>query len=580
MALVQDLFPSFLLSSGPVVARRAPFSRAAGVQSLWMPPAATRVSSWPSVRKVKTQREDEEPEARTHRTRAVKPSDVTAVAATIDGACRVQRVDPLTLRAFDRPTRLRQRFARPDGPSFLAGGTPERELLDRLAKPGPKSGEVGDDRRLAFEMLTAVTTEPTRLPGFWGEEPALDALRLDDIGDLGSGAMPEISWDGFLEWAGRALLADPARLPEETVPAAVAAIAASSGWRRALEACSSRLPEGPLGERSAGALASAALRAALEGVLLPGQVRWLIPIGDAKSDAKDAARQAAWRPALLALRAFREHGNEAGVVHLTAALVAGHFRWALRTEARRQDMPVEVPPWGAPPLSPAAQETLLQAVRWVSDTDPWRTGVPWPRDWGGPDGPLLATWLTRLLHGRTELARLALLDDRLCLAVVWGLLGRPQSALAQLDGWKTAPIFAEAREAVRRGIAGWPDLDLPRERPRGPELDDVFRTLSSTPDPSVVLGSPHWMLPGGRGAHTNRLMKQGRRDDARHLRTILDRPDVRRKLEPLWVLTGPEDTASVLALGRWLAPRAPSPSEKDWIAFLEWQCRTTLPATS
>lgn len=534
--------------------------------------------------RVKAQRDDDALKARAHRKRAVKPSDVTAIAATIDGVCTVQHVHPLTLRAFDRPTLLRRRFARPGGPPFLAKGTPERELLHRLARPRPRSGEEADDRRRAFELLTSVAKEPAHLPGFWGEEPALDTLRLEGLGTTTvtapTGAAP-IPWDGFLEWAGRAVLADAARLPDDALPAAVAAIAASTGWRRALEACSTRLPEGPPGRRSVAALAIATLRAAFDGVLLPGAVRWLIPGGDATaSDANETGDAAAWRPALLALRAFREHGNDAGIVHLTAALVAGHFRWGLRTAARRQKMDVAVPRWGAPPLSATEQETLLAAVRWLSDTDPWNQSVPWPRDWGGPDGPVLATWLTRLLRGRSELAQLALLDDRLCLAVAWGLLGRPQSALAQLDGWKTAPVFAEAREAVRHGLPGWPELGLPPERPRGPELDDLFRMLASTPDPSVVLGSPHWMLPGGRGAHTNRLLKHGRRDEARRLRTILDRPDVRQKLEPLWVLTGPEDTASVVALARWLAPRVPSPSESEWIAFLEWQCRTTLAATS
>jgi hypothetical protein len=605
------------------VVRRAPLARLAGTQSHWTAPTADRVSSWPapapasvsslaglhhdkkgharslvggapddrtrsSVSKVAAQRDDDPVAARAHRKRTVTPSDVKARVAAIDDAatCRVRHANPLAFRAFDRPTLLRRRFARPGGPSFLSRGTPERELLDRLASPKVLSGEVGDDRRRVFEMLTSVAKEPQHLPGFWGEEPALDALRLRGLGGTGAtGAVgatgaAQMPWDGFLEWAGRAVLADTARLPEDALPAAVAAMAASAGWRRALEACSSRVPDGPLGARSSGALASLTMRAAFDGVLLPGAVRWLIPGGDAtSSDADEAWQAAAWRPALLALRAFREHGNDAGIVHLTAALVAGHFRWGLRTAARRQKIDVAVPRWGAPPLSATAQETLRGAALWLSDADPWSQSVPWPREWGGPDGPWLATWLTRLLRGRSDLALLVLLDDRLCLAVAWGLLGRAQSALAQLDGWKTAPVFAEAREAVRQGLPGWPELGLPPERPRGPELDDLFRTLASTPDPSVALGSPHWMLPGGRGAHTNRLLKHGRRDEARRLRTILDRPDVRQKLEPLWILTGPEDTASVVALARWLAGRVPSPSESEWIAFLEWQCRQTQSAT-
>ena len=444
-------------------------------------------------------------------------------------------------------------------------------MLDLLAARDGSGTEEDKTDLDASEDLASIVKDSAHFPGFWGEDGAVDALRLRRLAGTSAAEAP---WEGFLEWAGRALFQRNDPLPEDVLPAAAAAMAASAGWRRALDACLLRLPEGPLGRRAHRALSTLTLRVALEDALVPAAVRWLIPGGDALSSEESEAWQTApWRPALLSLRAYHEYGNDAGVVHLTAGLVASRFRRGFRTAARRRRLDVAVPCWGAATLSATAQKVLRRALARLGDVDPWNLRGPGPSEWGGPDGWEVEVSLTRLLGGRSELARLVLLDDRLCLAAVWGLLGRPQSALAQLAGWKTAPIFAEAREALRRGLPGWREHGLPDEVPRGPEADDLFRTLGSTPDPSVALGSPHWMLPDGRGAHTNRLLKQGRRDEARRLRTILDRPDVRQKLEPLWILTGPEDTASVVALAQWLAVRVPSPSEREWLAFLEGQCR-------
>lgn len=457
----------------------------------------------------------------------------------------MHRADPLGMRAFDRPTVLRRLFRRP-GSSFLEPGSPERRILAMLmaddrqeseAASAPRSGERWPvpEGRLLFERASALARGQVSLPGFWGEDAVVDRLRLRALS--GSGAPARVPWEGFLAWAGAALPSGTEPLPEEALPAACAAVAAARGYRKAVETVLARLPGAPLGARAARALRITAMRLAIEGGFARQTLRWLVPgLHDPPPEGGDAGDL--WRPGLLALRACREHDNEAGVVHLTAALAAGHFRWG----AGRGGRP------------------------------------PWPLEWGGPDGSEVAARIASLVGGRADLLRLVLLDERLAVAAVWGLLGRTPSALAQLAGGSAevaalGPLFQAAREALRQGLLRRTRPGLPAERPFSRDADRLRALVESTPDPSVALATPHWMLERGRGALTNRLIRQGRRDDARHLRTVLDRADLRESLSPFWLLQGPADAASVLALARWLRDRVPVPGEREWLAFMEWECR-------
>ena len=94
--------------------------------------------------------------------------------------------------------------------------------------------------------------------------------------------------------------------------------------------------------------------------------------------------------------------------------------------------------------------------------------------------------------------------------------------------------------------------------------------IRSTPDPSVALGSPHW-LPN-RGAALGLLERQGRGAEARPLRTTLDRRDLRELLEPFWLLA-PEDADRLGELALWLAPGVPAPSRREWTWWLDRRCR-------
>jgi len=507
------------------------------------------------------------------------PDGVTAPAAGRRPATR--RADPLALRAFDAPVALRRAFGRA---TLFAEGSAERAILRLLATDDP--GERAQTavllsgwrwpspaaRRLFDEVLPLAGGRV--LPsGPWGEDRAADHLMLRALPAPRPSDTPAyaaaVPWEGFLAWAGGLLFYRGEALPEDLLPAGAAALAAARGHRPALDALAERLPAGRLGARARDALRALSLRLALEGTLGPAAVRWLVP--SPRGGGSRGPSPESWRPALLALHASRRSGNETALVHLTAALAAAHFRSALGRSAAAAGLDVAIPRWGAPPLSAAAQESLRGALDRLTGVSLW-ADPPWPGEWGGPDDVAIGTRLALLL-GRSEAVGLVLLDDRLAVAAIWALLGRTQSALAQLAGWRTAPLFQAARDALRARIVPGFGPGLPGERPLGREAEAVLASLEATPDPSVALGSPHWLLARGRGALTSRLIRGGRRDLARHLRTVLDRPDQRERLAPFWILRGDEDTASVLGLASWLRERVPALGDRDWTRFLEWRCR-------
>ncbi|HSB60898.1 MAG TPA: hypothetical protein VLI67_04220, partial [Vicinamibacteria bacterium] len=510
-----------------------------------------------------------------------------------------RRADPLALRAFDQPTVLRRLFGRTSA-SFLGEGTPERRLLallmeeDRAAAEAavPEPWSVPEARRLV-ERVSALVRGEGAFPGFWGEDEVVDRLRLRALARRE--ARPGVAWEGFLAWAGGALtgLAEAPRrdgegptsleealtrsveaLPEAALPAACAAVASARGYRKALEAVLARLPGEAPGARAGQALRTTAMRLALEGGFLPASLGWLVP-GHRGAALDAAGADDLWRPGLLALRGCEEHGHEGGLVHLTAALTAGHFRWGLGRVARRLKLDIAVPRWGDPPLAGDARHSLRTGLRSLRDADLaelWGVS-PWPSEWGGPDVPEIGRRIGGLVGGRVDHVALILLHDRLAVAAVWALVGRSQSALAQIAAGTVEPALERAREALRSGIARGTKPGLPAHRPAAPAAETLRALLQSTPDPSVALRTPHWMLERGRGALTNRLIREGRRDEARHLRTVLDRADLRERLAPFWLLRGPADTGSVLALARWLRAHVPLPPERGWVAFMEWQCR-------
>jgi hypothetical protein len=66
---------------------------------------------------------------------------------------------------------------------------------------------------------------------------------------------------------------------------------------------------------------------------------------------------------------------------------------------------------------------------------------------------------------------------------------------------------------------------------------------------------------------------------ARALRPVLDRPDLRRDLEPYWVLRGTLfDEAALVSLAAWLGERERRPPGRtDWMRLAEDTCRRLVP---
>ena len=236
--------------------------------------------------------------------------------------------------------------------------------------------------------------------------------------------------------------------------------------------------------------------------------------------------------------------------------------------------------WGAP-LPPDADQSLSDAVLLLRlrayRFEQFRLS-PWPREWGGPDVNAVVEAVARMLGHRDDAHALEVfLDDRLATAALFAAIGYAPSAHAQLAQADVAPSLLEARRALEhappRPLAE-PSALLP-ERPWGAEAERVFQRLRSTPEPSVALASPHWMLGQARGALMSRLVAEGRFEAARAVRPVLDRADLRRDLEPFWILPGgAEDGAAVEGLARWLAARSRTrPAEAAWLRFAEDTCR-------
>jgi len=372
-------------------------------------------------------------------------------------------------------------------------------------------------------------------------------------------------------------------LPPSAARVVTAALAASRGYRGAFLVLALRVAD-RLGGSFAAPLSIVALRCALEGVFLPAFVALLLPA--ARRRQHTASGRDPWAAALLALRAYREgEENVAGFVHLAAALLASDLRERVLLFADREAGAVLRRRWWSalPAEADGAMASVVALLRAKSELVTSFTLTPWPRGWGGPDFRRLLEALPALLGTRTPgLALELLLDDRLTVAALFALVGYGPSAEALLAQAAVHPSLREAREAVgdavhRRRDVPDPGTAIP-ELPWGPEAARLLQRLRATPEPSVELGSPHWMLGEQRGVLMSRLVAEGKGEVASAVRPVLDRADLRRDLEPFWLLRGGvEDTRAVEALAAWLAAReTPSLAPADWISFAEEFCRRRL----
>ena len=497
----------------------------------------------------------------------------------------VKRRDPLTLssRTFDRPVALRRLFA----DSFAAGGMDDVVAL--LSAPTPeearlRTGALLDkarDARARAELLALCYTalgEGARV--FWGDDPAADALHLRVVRSWTERPTEPHGLGLFLKWAG-ARLDVPAlsKVPPSFARVVTASLAAARGYRGAFLVMALRAPQRLAGTFGA-ALALIALRCALEGEFLPAFVPLLLPPARRRHHATGGLDP--WAASLLALHAYQEQQTVAGAVHLSAALLAVDLRERLLLFAEKETAALLRRRWGSLPPHGADPEmgNVVALLRAKADLVSGFALTPWPRQWGGPDFLAVGAALQKLLGLRSATRGLELLlDDRLAVAALFALAGYGPSATAQLAQAQVHPALEDAHSALehalhQRRVHEDPALVL-KGLPWGAEAERLFQRLRATPEPSVELGSPHWLLGAERGAVMSRLVAEGRSDAARAVRPVLDRADLRRDLEPFWLLRGtPEDTEAVGALLAWLAGRDRASLEPaDWIRFAEDQCR-------
>jgi len=487
----------------------------------------------------------------------------------------VRRRAPLSFSSgsFARPILLYRLFdaAAPDIVAMLAAPSlaDAVEPVGRLAR-----GSWTASQARVLEELRALVAGEAEPGALWGEDPAADTLRLRWLRSAPDGARPAASWGRFLGWAGARLETAPlGKLPPELARAATASLAAVRGYRGAFQGLTQR---GRLPAAFGEALSRVALRCALDGVFLPQFIAYLLP----RSRRRGPDGFDPWGPALLALHAYHLHHNVAGLVHLTAALVAAELRERLVAFASRATAAFLRRPWGAR-LPPEADDALSDSVlllRLRAYRFEHFALSPWKSERGGPDVNAVVESVGRLL-GRRDASRAleVFLDDRLAVAALFGAIGYAPSALAQLAQAEVAPSLLEARRSLERASAlplAEPSSVLP-ERAWGAEAERLFQRLRSTPEPSVALASPHWMLGETRGALMSRLVAEGRFETARAVRPVLDRADLRRDLSPFWILPGtPGDTEAVTGLAAWLAAREPAGlDEAAWLRFAEDTCR-------
>jgi len=451
---------------------------------------------------------------------------------------------------------------------------PDIDVAARRALHLERDGGAGDGQRRAFGELRRLACGDQPLAGHWGDDAVADALRSRILRAAPALAPREdlpVRWDGFLGWAGGRLAGGLlASAPRSTLAACGASLAAARDYRFALDALVAREVEPD--EEAFDVLSLLALRGALEGLFTPRAIRWLVPGTPALQCAQLRGRSA-WACALLALRAFRETGQAAGVAYLTAALAVTWFRARLRAVAREGGVKIPARPWGSPPLGPNDQDAVGRALDLML-RDP--VGLrcadrpPWPKGWGGPDLRELEARIAAFLDRGVLMARQVLLDDTLATAAVFGLMGHSPSASALVASVRTPAALDGPRAALLRSVSRARGAEPLPELPFSRDAESLFQKLLRFPDPSVELRTPHAMLAGGRGPLVSRLVREGRAAAASAVRTMLDRRDLTAALGPYWLLSGaPESQACVARLARWLASKAAMPAEDEcraWIA--------------
>jgi hypothetical protein len=515
--------------------------------------------------------------------RASAPWATSSVPVLSEVAARRAPASAVALRT---PRALRRLFARPLGPPFLSDRSPESDLVLLLssatmgavarAEQALRAHGLEGEAAQLVARVGELASGRAPVAGFWGDEPCVDALRLrlarsgtaDDI-------VARIGFEGFYAWAGPRIGPEElGRMPPDLVPDAAAAVAATSGYRRAFELVAVRAASSLPGDEALHASRLLALRCALGGTFFPSLVRFLIPpIGE----RLDRPSPEAWEPALLALHAYRLAGHEAGTTHVAAAVVATVVRDQIARMARRSQPDYRPREWGAPPPTREmdAEHRQMVALVGVLLTQLWWTYErPWPEGWAAPDPVKVERRVSKVLGASGGPAYDVFLDDSLAVAACHALLGHTPSARATLAASRTPDAFVPARDRLSRALERGafdgnpsPVVDTALAR----DFLGRLERLRNTPDPAEF-GSPDWRRPDLRGRLLSRLQERGPRGLALALRTVLGKGF--DELDRFWLAPIAPRRAAVAALAVWLDRQAPvMPTDRDFVLFLEDRCR-------
>ena len=445
-------------------------------------------------------------------------------------------------------------------------------------------------QRELFERVKAISLGDDAPPGHWDAEPALDAVRLRLLRSRarrGRGAVGklEIEWANFFRWAGRRIGDDPEHGSDRLIPVCGTSVAAAHGYARAWDYVEPRLADAGYPLDHFDFMAALALRCGVEGNFRPGHVTWLVPWDRLRTDRRPDEADP-WRFAVTALRTYREKGAVAGVVRLTAAMVAADVRDRLRRVLGRTAAAQWLRRRWMSDAGGSSSPVLEHAVEAVRSSAPGAFTRDHPQLWEEPPAPLGPRGTRH--RGRSRTAT----------GAPWGLRSsrhggvprRPPRRIGHLRVFRLPPQrpgavgVGEGATPAQRGRRGSAPGDRTDVGGAGPARLRAMewtrgappaRKIVREPDLNVVLGTPFWAIAEHRGALLSRLMNEGRVEEARAVRTLLSRRDVQDLVKPFWLLNDcppDRDAASRLAV-HLAAQQTTAVSRQDCFRFVESLCR-------
>ena len=436
-------------------------------------------------------------------------------------------------------------------------------------------GSLSESHKALRRSLVDATSARSHRNVAWGEQTCVDALRLRFVGHLDwkvhehRPPLDEVVWIGALEWLGQRLVerGDAHRIPQRARRALAAAVASTSGYRRAFElvrACRGRktFPD----RRTFGWTSLVALRCVFDGWILPDVVSFLIP----PAATKKLRKRSPWLPLCLALRWAVEHRHQAGVVFLLSALMTTAFRRSLENAAVSKDLEIELAPWGCGSL-PRAESVQLVRDLTARGWRPWREAEAET----GLELSKLAALLQGVLGVESFEGALVFLDEHLLHAALFTLMGNTLSARVHLASSMRSPLTRPASDSIAANDDSSALWDFLERASLGSEGDRIYTALEHTPDPNVALGTPVWAVANHLSEAAQASMRGGKSKAFRSVRSLLQRKDLLKTVEPYWLL-GRRDKERLLTAMKWIGRHEPYPNEEAWWAFLESHAEQVL----